>query len=153
TLAQKYNGKSAPRLVLFSPIAHEDLRDRNLPDGTANNQRLELYTAAMSEVAKANNVPFVDLFHPTRELYAEASRPLTINGVHLTDEGNRQLARIIARALFPSAAEPSRDPHAYDQLRRAVLDKNFYWYNHYRAVDGYSTFGDRAFLKFVDNQS
>src|SRR6187549_2067372 len=25
TLTQKYNGKSAPRLVLFSPIAHEDL--------------------------------------------------------------------------------------------------------------------------------
>ena len=27
TLAQKYNGKSAPRIVLFSPIAHEDLRN------------------------------------------------------------------------------------------------------------------------------
>ena len=40
TLAQKYNGKSPPRLVLFSPIAHEDLKDRNLPDGTANNKRL-----------------------------------------------------------------------------------------------------------------
>jgi hypothetical protein len=26
TLAQKYNGKSAPRIVLFSPIAHENLR-------------------------------------------------------------------------------------------------------------------------------
>src|SRR5262245_59468817 len=30
-LAKKYNGKSAPRLVLFSPIAHEDLKDANLP--------------------------------------------------------------------------------------------------------------------------
>src|SRR4051812_8669695 len=46
TLAQKYNGKSAPRLVLFSPIAHENLGDRNLPDGQANNERLKLYTAA-----------------------------------------------------------------------------------------------------------
>ena len=25
TLAQKYNGKSAPRIVVFSPIAHQDL--------------------------------------------------------------------------------------------------------------------------------
>ena len=33
TLSQKYNGKSAPRLVLFSPIAHEDLNSPNLPDG------------------------------------------------------------------------------------------------------------------------
>jgi hypothetical protein len=30
TLAQKYNGKSAPRLVLFSPIAHEFIDDPNL---------------------------------------------------------------------------------------------------------------------------
>src|SRR5438128_3552585 len=37
TLAQKYNAKSAPRPVLFSPIAHEDLGDRNLPDGQTNN--------------------------------------------------------------------------------------------------------------------
>src|SRR5262249_4117137 len=47
TLAQKYNGKSAPRLVICSPIAHEDLKDRNLPDGKENNRRLELYTKAM----------------------------------------------------------------------------------------------------------
>src|SRR5271166_4993193 len=28
TLGQKYNGSNAPRLVLFSPIAHENLKDR-----------------------------------------------------------------------------------------------------------------------------
>src|SRR5262249_59691832 len=48
-LAQKYNGKSAPRLVLFSPIAHEDLHDRNLPAGKENKHRLELYTRDMAE--------------------------------------------------------------------------------------------------------
>src|SRR6516165_758717 len=46
TLSRKYNGKGAPRLVLFSPIAHENLHDRNLPDGADNNKRLELYTEA-----------------------------------------------------------------------------------------------------------
>ena len=54
TLGQRYNGHSAPRLVLFSPIGHENLHDRNLPDGTENNWRLALYTAAMADVAKAN---------------------------------------------------------------------------------------------------
>src|SRR5215831_6504150 len=49
TLAQKYNGKSAPRVVLFSPIAHEDLHNPDLPDGRENNARLELYTKARSE--------------------------------------------------------------------------------------------------------
>src|SRR5439155_2267751 len=71
TVDQQYNGKSAPRLVLFSPIAHENLHDANLSDGSDNNKRIELYTAAMAEVAKANNVLFVDLFKPSRELYAK----------------------------------------------------------------------------------
>src|SRR5262245_36460231 len=100
TLAQKYNGKIAPRLILFSPIAHEDLKDRNLPDGRANNQRLELYTKAMAEVAKATKVPFVDLFTPTRSAYPKTEKPWTINGVHLSEYGNQQLAQVIDRALF-----------------------------------------------------
>ena len=60
--------------MLFSPIAHEDLHDRNLPDGTENNKRLELYTAAMAEVAEANDVPFVDLFHPTQRALRQGRR-------------------------------------------------------------------------------
>src|SRR4026209_1702192 len=48
TLAQKYNGKTAPRVVLFSPIAHEDLHNPDLPDGRENNTRLETYTLAMA---------------------------------------------------------------------------------------------------------
>jgi len=44
TLSQRYNGKTPPRLVLFSPIAHENLGNPNLPDGSQDNQRLELYT-------------------------------------------------------------------------------------------------------------
>jgi putative heme-binding domain-containing protein len=153
TLSKHYNGKSAPRLVLFSPIAHEPPKGRDLPDGRANNERIELYTAAMAEVAKANRVPFVDLFTPIRALYANTSQPLTLNGVHLTEDGNRELARVIDRALFRDGTEPSRDPSALEKLRQAVLDKNLHWYNRYRAVDGYSTFGERAFLKFTNGQS
>ncbi|MEK6234991.1 MAG: SGNH/GDSL hydrolase family protein, partial [Planctomycetales bacterium] len=43
---QQYNGKSAPRLVVFSPIAHENLRSPHLPDGSENNKKLEAITAA-----------------------------------------------------------------------------------------------------------
>jgi putative heme-binding domain-containing protein len=151
TLGQKYNGKAAPRLVLFSPVAHENLKDRNLPDGNENNQRLALYTAAMAEVAGANKVPFVDLFKPTQELYAKAKQPLTFNGVHLTEEGNRQLAQVIDQSLF--ADEPKRDPQLLAKIRQAVLDKNFHWFNRYRTTDGYSIYGGRADLRFVDGQT
>ncbi|HEX3313881.1 MAG TPA: SGNH/GDSL hydrolase family protein, partial [Gemmataceae bacterium] len=70
TKKQKYNGTSNARVVLFSPVAHENLKNPHLPDGSANNKRLEMYVKAMAEVAKANNVPFVDLFHPTLDAYA-----------------------------------------------------------------------------------
>lgn len=153
TLAQKYNGKSAPRLILFSPIAHEDLGDRNLSDGQANNERLELYSAAMAEVAKSNGVLLVDLFAPTLRLYQSSDQPLTINGVHLNERGDELVAAVIEDALFPGAAAGRRDAAALARLRQAVNDKNFYWFHRYRATDGYSTFGDRAFLKFTDGQS
>jgi putative heme-binding domain-containing protein len=153
TTGQKYNGKSNARVVLFSPIAHENLKDPNLPDGTANNKRLELYTAAMAEVAKANNVPFVDLFHPTPELYSKATEPLTINGVHLTTKGNELVAKEIDRSLFAGEPQPKRETATLDQVRRAAREKNFYWFERYRTTDGYSIFGGRADLKFVNGQT
>ena len=44
---------------------------------------------------------------------------LTINGVHLSAEGNRQLAEVIAQALLgrPVRSSPSLEP-----LRAAVLE-------------------------------
>ena len=70
--------------------------DRNLPDGSENNERLELYTDAMAEVAKANGVPFVDLFTPDAGRCTRSrNEPLTINGIHLNEHGNQLLAEII----------------------------------------------------------
>ncbi|MCC6421186.1 MAG: c-type cytochrome [Gemmataceae bacterium] len=153
TVQQQYNGKSAARLVLFSPIAHEDLPDRNLPSGRENNARLAKYTAAMADVARRNNVSFVDLFTPTQQLYAKAARPLTINGVHLNERGNEAVAQIIDRALFSQSPAPKRETARLDAIRRAVLDQNFYWFNRYRTVDGYSIYGGRADLRFVGGQT
>jgi len=153
TLGQKYNGSSAPRLVLFSPIAHENLHDRNLSDGKENNRRIALYTAAMAEVAKDNEVVFVDLFHPTLKLYEGAKQPLTINGVHLNEHGDALVAAEIEKALFPEGPAIKRDAKQLEKLRQAVLDKNFFWFERYRTVDGYSIYGGRADLKFVDGQT
>jgi glucose/arabinose dehydrogenase len=142
-LSQKYNGKSAPRLVLFSPIAHEDMEDPNLPDGKANNANLELYTQAMREVSQANRIVFVDLFEPTADLFSRSPTRLTINGIHLTERGNAGVASIIVGTLF---GNPTGGPAG---LYEAVLDKNFHWFHRYRTTDGYSTYGDRAFLTFI----
>ena len=148
--AAKFNGASSPRVVLFSPIAHENLRSPLLPDGIANNVNLALYTAAMKQVASEKGVAFVDLFTPSQELYAKAKTPISLNGVHLLPDGNRQMGEVIASAvtgkkvIAVSAMEP---------LRQAVLDKDWHWHNRFRATDENDIWGSRADLRFVKGQS
>ncbi len=151
TRTQKYNAKSAPRIVLFSPIAHEDLHDPNLPNGHTNNARLVMYADAMAEVARRKNVLFVDLHTLTTELYAKRKEALTTNGIHLNSEGYRCLAEFIDATLADTSNETT--PTQLEAIRQAVLVKNLRWFNRYRATDGYSTYGTRAFLKFVDGQT
>jgi mono/diheme cytochrome c family protein/lysophospholipase L1-like esterase/sugar lactone lactonase YvrE len=148
--AAKFNGESAPRIVLFSPIAHENLRDPLLPDGSANNANLALYTDAIKQVATEKGVAFVDLFTTSQQRYANAKKPLTLNGVHLLPEGNRQIGEVIASALTGKTVSSSP---AIEPLRQAVLDKDWHWHNRFRATDENDMWGSRAGLKFVKNQS
>ncbi len=153
SLGQQYNGETAPRLVIFSPIAHEDLGSPDLPDGSANNARLQAYSSAMAEVAADKSVPFVDLFTATKELYAREDAPLTINGIHLNELGNRRLAEIIVAKLIPASEQARPEGGFQAEIRSAVLDKNLHWFNRYRTTDGYSIFGARGDLAFVDGQT
>lgn len=150
TRGAKPNGKEFPRIVLFSPIAHEDTHNPNVPNGKAHNVRLAAYTRATEAAAKEAGVAFVDLFHPSLELFSKSSHPLTINGVHLSEEGNRQLAEVIAGQLLGKSI--ARSP-LLESLRQAVLDKNLHWWNRYRASDGNDVWGSRSTLKFVNDQS
>ncbi|GIS61725.1 MAG: hypothetical protein CM1200mP2_39500 [Planctomycetaceae bacterium] len=143
---QKYNGKSAPQVIVFSPIAHEDLKSPNLPDGSHNNRHLAMYTKAMKEVCAASKTPFVDLFAPSQKLYRENATPLTLNGIHLLDHGNRMLADVIMQQVFGNAKSSLRESAEIGKLRTAVLDKSYYWFSRYRVVDGYNVFGGRSRL-------
>ncbi|MBC7978972.1 MAG: HEAT repeat domain-containing protein [Armatimonadetes bacterium] len=142
TLAQNYNGTGAPRLILVSPIAYENLsKDRDLPDGRAENANLALYTQTMSEVAKANGVEFIDVFSKTTGLYPTLKKPFTRNGFLPNDDGYRQLAQILVEAIYgkgeTKAAGNSKD------LMAAVKDKNWFWFNDYRMLNGVHVDGRR----------
>lgn len=155
-LAQKYNGKSAPRLVLFSPIPQEFIDDPNLPSKAqveAANARIGMYATAIGEVAAQEKVGFVNLFAALPEMvkFVKPGKPLTINGIHLNETGDKLVASTALGAMAPG--KPAGNGWAEDKLealRKAVNDKNWYWYNRYRVTDGYSTYGDRAFLKFSE---
>ncbi len=141
TRDRRYNGESAPRMALISPIAHEDLGNANLPDGTQNNHNLELYTRAMAEIAYEYEVPFVDLFEPSRDRMNNSTQPLTINGVHLSESGYAEVAPLLDQALF--GAHPNIETAAA-KLRAEVNEKNLFFFHRYRAVNGYYIYGGRS---------
>lgn len=143
--AQRYDGVSPPRLVFFSPIAHENLKSPHLPDGSENNKKLALYTQAMKEVCESKQVTFVDIFTPTLELYAVAKEPLTMNGIHLLDDGERIVAGAIMKDLF-GVTKINQPAAELERLRQAILDRNYFWFSRYRVVDGYNVFGGRSKL-------
>ena len=142
TLAQKYNGKAAPRLVLVSPIAYEDLsKSRDLPDGRSENANLALYTQAMGEVATANKVEFVNVYDITNDLYPNLKTPFTRNGFLPNDDGYKWLGETLRDEIFgkgSSDAEAKRKAVA-----AAVKDKNWFWFYDYRMLNGVHVDGRR----------
>ena len=142
TLKQKYNGVSAPQLALVSPIAFEDLSDRyDLPNGKSENENLLLYTDAMREVARQNNVLFIDAFTPSKQWYADSSEPLTIDGFQLNDEGYRKLSLLLADQLFGKTSTSAEANRALVQA--AVLEKDWMWHNDYKIPNGVHAYGRR----------
>jgi putative heme-binding domain-containing protein len=147
-LKQQYNGESAPRIVMFSPIAHENLHSPHLPDGSDNNRNLELYANSIEKVCQLKNIAYVDLFHPSLAMYEAAAEPLTLNGIHLVRNGNRQIANHIVGRLFSDASRTNKPAEEWEKLREAVVEKNLHWFNRYRVVDEYNVFGVRSKLEW-----
>lgn len=152
THAKNYSGAGAPRIVLFSPIAAETMPDPNLAMPESTNRNLALYAAAMAEVARDRaGVTFVDLFTPSKALYAEAAKAgktLTFDGVHLNASGDAAFAPVIFKALTGEDA-PRGD---WSLLKQAVNAKNEMWHSRYRTVDGYNIYGGRSTLSYVSGE-
>ncbi|MGB7347140.1 MAG: PVC-type heme-binding CxxCH protein [Pirellulaceae bacterium] len=149
TALRKEKGKDL-RFVLFSPIAYQNLGDRNLPDGQELNTNLAAFTEATRKAADETGSTFVDLFTPTMQLFQTSSDRYTINGIHLNEEGYKKLAYMISQALVGKPA-PATDGLA--DVYAAVKDKNWNWHNRYHATDGNDIWGGRSTLTFVDGQS
>ncbi|HAV64805.1 MAG TPA: dehydrogenase [Verrucomicrobiales bacterium] len=142
TLAQKYNGKSTPKLALISPIAFQNLSaSRDLPDGRMENQNLRIYTEVIRDVAAAHKVPFIDVFTPTKAWFDSTTTAFTVNGCHLTDAGYGKFAPMLADGIFgkPTTNPPPRT----DLLRAAVQEKQWMWFNDYQVLNGVHVYGRR----------
>jgi hypothetical protein len=84
------------RIVLLSPLRQGDM-GRPLPDPSANNRNLRLYSDAIRDVARKRGHLFVDLY----ELLGDLGKVpgVSENGIHLTDRGYAWSAPALERAL------------------------------------------------------
>ena len=114
------------RLVLVTPHRFETA------DAAARNVALSIYSQAIRDVATAKQAGLVDLFAqlPTT---ATLGQKLTENGVHLSNAGYAQAARVFAAA---SGHESSADFAARsDTLRKQVVAKNTLFFHRWRPAN------------------
>ena len=142
TLSQKYNGVSAPQLVIVSPTAYQDVTHlMDVPKGDSQNENIWLYTQAMKEVADKNNVSFVDAFTPSKKWYAETDKPLTIDGMQLNGDGYKKLAVYLSDEIFGSVPKKAEANRAL--IHEMVMEKNWLWHNDYKIPNGVHVYGRR----------
>ncbi len=121
--------------VFLSPIRHEDLRTSRpgLPDPTPHNQLIVQYSKVIEDLATESSMPFVSLAG------LEANGVVTSNGIHLSEEGYRQLAPWVLRELGWST-EPTA---LRADLRQAVLHKDELFFHRTRPENWTYLFGFR----------
>ena len=145
-MAKRYPRASgaSPRFVLISPIAWEQTGNPLWPDAIARNESLRRYSQIVAELAHDRGLAFVDLFSPSESLFAKQDgMQFTINGCHLNDAGDRQVAVELDRALFGDTTAANMDSDAFQKLRDAVNDKSWVHLQDYRMLNGWYVYGGR----------
>ena len=108
------------RYVFVSPIKHEKLGGK-WPDPSRHNEHLKGYVDVLEKLAKETDSPFVNLYSELR-----SGEKLTQDGIHLTDKGYLETARVMVRELDlpPSPYFLSSKSVQAQALREVVLKKN-----------------------------
>ncbi len=142
--AARYNGVEPPRLAMVSPIAHERLERLVHVDVDARNRELARYTDAMRRVTARLGVPFADVFTPTLEAMTAAKRPLTVNGMHLNEDGDKVLAVALITALGLAPEDLPAGSKSYEELRALIEEKNRLFFLRWRPLNAEYVVGRRV---------
>ncbi|WP_436716125.1 PVC-type heme-binding CxxCH protein [Roseiconus lacunae] len=142
----KYSGGDA-QFVLISPAAFESTGNPLHPDANTRNQALKQYRDAIESLAKELAVPFVDLFTDTESAFAQSpGMQYTINGLHLNEQGDKLIAKLLREALFSNATPTTgADSDGIDAevIRHWVNDKSWLHLQDYRMLNGWYVYGGR----------
>jgi putative heme-binding domain-containing protein len=145
-MSQKYprQGGAPPRFILISPIAWEPTGNPLWPDAGERNKSLRRYAQIVSDIARERQLANIDLYTPTDPLFAQQSgMQYTINGCHLNEAGDREVAVLLDRALFGETTAANLDAEPFQKLRDAVNDKSWVHLQDYRMLNGWYVYGGR----------
>lgn len=127
--SHRYNGTSAPRIVLVSPTPvtrpHEKL-----------NVQIKAYSEAMKRVAEAEQVGFVDVFTALESPLS--ARHFDDNAIHLNDAGYTAFAAALFQGLLQETP-----PEVNPNVRALVEEKDKQFFRRYRPLNGYYITGGR----------
>jgi lysophospholipase L1-like esterase/glucose/arabinose dehydrogenase/plastocyanin len=127
--SHRYNGETAPRIVLVSPTAAEKPHEHlNAP--------IQRYAEAMRKVAAAEGVGFADVFGGD---WASPASGYTTNGVHLNERGYQLFGEALFRELVQETA-----PKLNEAVRAAVVEKEDKFFQYYRPLNYFYIKGGRA---------
>ena len=139
-----YNGKSAPLIVLISPIANENID--LVPAADLNNNSIRIYTTSMKKIARTINVGFIDVFSKTETIMNRSGIDHTINGSHLNKKGYKLFGEILFENLFQKPKSPINE-----DIRFAVIEKNRQHFYRYRPLNTfYYTGGRKGSYGYLD---
>ena len=131
-----FNCKSGPKIILLSPIANETIEG---VEASNNNPSLKMYANALRSIASDLDVGFIDLFEPTHQAMEQTNEDLTINGVHLNDQGYRLFAELVFRGLTGETP-----PEPREDIRAVVVDKNRQFFRRFRPLNTFYYTGGRS---------
>ncbi|MBT5716922.1 MAG: hypothetical protein HOI70_08420 [Opitutae bacterium] len=145
TLSSKaYNGKTAPSVILISPIANENIKSVRAAD--LNNHSLRTYTNSIKKLARTKNIGFVDVFSDTNDLMNDENSDHTINGCHLNEIGYESFGKILFEGLFQKPASSINN-----DIRSAVIEKNKQHFYRFRPLNTfYYTGGRKGSYGYLD---
>ncbi|MGB0581845.1 MAG: DUF7133 domain-containing protein, partial [Limisphaerales bacterium] len=137
---------SQAELILVSPTAVEDVETGRFPDAAQRNEVIADYCQNIKYVAAKNQITYIDLFNPSKELFAENKAALTINGLHLNTAGNRAIAKVFASALASAGKVSAVDiaSPGFESLRQLVSRKAYEVAMAYKPANGIHYYGVRA---------
>ena len=134
--SRSYNGKSAPRIIVLSPVANENIK--GVAAAGRNNENLKLYGRAIADIAATHKVAFADVFPATAAAMADRESDLTSNGTQLNAAGQQVFAAALYRQIFGETA-----PDVNERVRSLVVDKSFQFFHRYRPLNTFYYTGGR----------